>query len=1289
MRKLGRSLMSFLWGVVGWTFLVAAAHAQPANDNFADAATLSGDVVSATGSNVGATREAGEPQHAGNATRASVWWRWTANRSGTVNVDTVGSSFDTVLAIYTGTAVNGLTEIGSNDDSAGVQSRVNFQAVQGTTYRIAVAGFDAAVGSIRLQLLAGEPPPRIASNPAPGSALTLPAGALGSVTQLRLDLITTGGSTGSSLQVTCNGASGVLVGPAGSAPNSASFSQTVNAGSQPADLQIAATVAATEQRISNGLSCQVQPSLGDGYALAYSVVVPAAQDADSPPLISALPAGGSRLLLRPALAGGSARGGVDLQSRAGSGDGSATVNCSATGNLLIGVSGSTPSSSAFAFSVGANQEPFDLELAAAVGATSSTAELNCRVTPSRGATYTLSFSVVIPAAIAAEAGEWEAQGPIEVTGGQVEGVSVPRANPVAGAIHVVVPHPSNADILYVGAVNGGVWKTRNATAPDPRWVRLTDSQSSLSIGALDLDRSVADGETLVAGIGRFSSYARFGGVRSGLIRTTNGGDSWTPLDGNMRGRNISGVVARGNVIVAAVDTADSFTCSNVGLFRSANRGAGFTKVLAAQGFPSGGVDALAGHPTNPNVMYASLEAAGSCASNAALNGIYRSADGGASWAKVSDAVMDALIDQGDSSNYLFKIQVAPDGAVVVAIARGTLLGVFHSGNDGASWTSLGVPQTIEGDEAVGIHPGRQGSLHLSVAISPADSKLVFVGGDRQPRGGNGTFPNSIGAANFSGRLFRADARAAGVWTSITHNGTASFGSSQSPAGSAPHADSRSMAFDAAGRLIEGDDGGVYARLSPANNSGDWISLNGDLQVTEQHSLAYDPLARVTQSGNQDNANMRQLLRGQPQWGVVLSGDGGAVAVDRFQFAAEGRSMTFSSTQNLGSFSRRTYDADNNLLRTEFPALRVTGNGASPQGQFLTPVIAHQLQSRRLAIGAANGVYESFDSGTTAVLVDPNLRALSRPTAGSLAYGAIDNPDVLYVAACTGACGDVRDGADGLFVRRALGDPMTLLRQDSAGVPTVGVTLDRRNSNHVFVLEDSAGESSIYRTTDGGMTWTGISGNLPAGAGEVRIIRFLPGPNGSMLAAGTDRSVYLASETEGYTVWRSAGSGLPGAPVYALDYDESQDLLIAGTLGRGSYKLSGPVVRTFPAPPVGSVNPPPGTDYSGAWSNPNESGWGLIIVRGGSGAYGVYIFHYGDDSKPDWYLAPGALNGNRFQANVSAFSGPWFGTVPYNPANVSARSAGTITIDFSGETTANVSFTIDGRTVNSSLRKLNF
>ena len=193
----------------------------------------------------------------------------------------------------------------------------------------------------------------------------------------------------------------------------------------------------------------------------------------------------------------------------------------------------------------------------------------------------------------------------------------------------------------------------------------------------------------------------------------------------------------------------------------------------------------------------------------------------------------------------------------------------------------------------------------------------------------------------------------------------------------------------------------------------------------------------------------------------------------------------------------------------------------------------------------------------------------------------------------------------------------------------------------------------------------------------------------MLAVGTDSDVYVASQTDGFAVWRTAGTGLPGVPVYALDYDESQDLLIAGTLGRGSFRLFGAVVRAFPAEPVGGGGPAPGTDFSGAWSNPNENGWGLVIVRGGSGAYAVYVYHYGDDSKPDWYLAAAPLSGSRYQANVNAFSGPWFGNVPFNPAQVSSRVAGTITIEFTAANEASVTFAIDGKTVSSSLRRLSF
>src|ERR1041384_209928 len=57
-------------------------------------------------------------------------------------------------------------------------------------------------------------------------------------------------------------------------------------------------------------------------------------------------------------------------------------------------------------------------------------------------------------------------------------------SPLAGAINAVVPHPTNPDILWIGAVNGGVWKTTTATHASPHWVPLTDHEASLSIGAL-------------------------------------------------------------------------------------------------------------------------------------------------------------------------------------------------------------------------------------------------------------------------------------------------------------------------------------------------------------------------------------------------------------------------------------------------------------------------------------------------------------------------------------------------------------------------------------------------------------------------------------------------------------------------------------------------------------------------------------------------------------------------------------------------------------------------------------
>ena len=123
------------------------------NDNFANAAVISGTSGAATGANVGASRQSGEP-NPGSA-GYSVWWKWTAPASGAFEFDTHGSSFDTVLAVYTGSAVSALTEVAKNDNSGGdVTSAVAFNAVSGTTYYFMVDGKTSS-GAIKLNWKTG------------------------------------------------------------------------------------------------------------------------------------------------------------------------------------------------------------------------------------------------------------------------------------------------------------------------------------------------------------------------------------------------------------------------------------------------------------------------------------------------------------------------------------------------------------------------------------------------------------------------------------------------------------------------------------------------------------------------------------------------------------------------------------------------------------------------------------------------------------------------------------------------------------------------------------------------------------------------------------------------------------------------------------------------------------------------------------------------------------------------------------------------------------------------------
>jgi hypothetical protein len=718
---------------------------------------------------------------------------------------------------------------------------------------------------------------------------------------------------------------------------------------------------------------------------------------------------------------------------------------------------------------------------------------------------------------------WRPQGPRPTTGGQVEGI-VDRE--VVGAVKAVAVHPTNPDIVYAGAVNGGVWRTGNARAARPTWTQLTDGQLSLSMGAMAFDPTDGTHRTLVAGTGRFSSMNRSGGALIGLLRTTDEGLTWTTLGGGglFRAFHICDVAPRGHTIVAAAN--------NAGIFRTTDAGASWTQVSGApgSGLPAGVSFALAGDPDRPARLFAHVGTAG----------IFRSSNTGKTWTKVSTAAMDALLNQAVN----VKIAVGANRNVYVAIAQfGVLAGLFRSGNSGGGWAALDLPTTTEvGGVQIGIHPGRQAGIHLSLAADRVNDHVVYIGGDRQPWSREAVptappWPNSIGAQDFSGRIFRVDAtRPPGAQSSpLTHVNTAS--------NTAPHADSRTMAIDAQGDLIEGDDGGVYRRTAPLTNTADWRSMNGDLQTTELHSAAWDGNTGTAIGGAQDTGSPQQSAPAGVRWASVSTADGAVAVVD--DTSAPGLSVRYSSWQQLGGFRREVYDAAGTLQsRTSVP-LAVLGGAAAVAPQFYTPLELNRVTATRLIVGAANGVYESDDQGDTVTAIGPGIQVNSLTGTGPaapIAYGAHGNADLLYIGS----------GRSVLVRTAAHPAPLAVSATYPGADLVMGIAVPPADPQTAFVID----VAHVFMTVNAGATWTDITGNLlTLGGVVVRSVAYCQDLNGGSVVVGTNNGVFAAAGP-GF-VWSGLGSGLPTVPVLRVRYGSAGRVLLLATLGRGAWTLDIP------------------------------------------------------------------------------------------------------------------------------------
>jgi hypothetical protein len=247
--------------------------------------------------------------------------------------------------------------------------------------------------------------------------------------------------------------------------------------------------------------------------------------------------------------------------------------------------------------------------------------------------------------------DWISEGPSPITGGATAGLP---GNPVSGAIDSVAPDPANANIIYVGTVGGGIWKTENAMAGfdgvdndgngviddlgEIKWQPLTDQFPSSSIPYLVFDPNDSSHQTLFAATGSVSSSILSNdNIRAGIYKTVNGGATWSVIsDPNLKGKTVFvitpttavGDSSTEHVVLAGTEAkrvgSNPATLSG-GLVRSTDGGLTFTKISGnasdgidnnhngsvdedaeATGIPGGSVTSIVADPGDPLAFYAAV-----------------------------------------------------------------------------------------------------------------------------------------------------------------------------------------------------------------------------------------------------------------------------------------------------------------------------------------------------------------------------------------------------------------------------------------------------------------------------------------------------------------------------------------------------------------------------------------------------------------------------------------------------------------------------------------------------------
>jgi len=565
-----------------------------------------------------------------------------------------------------------------------------------------------------------------------------------------------------------------------------------------------------------------------------------------------------------------------------------------------------------------------------------------------------------------------------------------------GRINCVSFDLSDANTIYLGAPSGGFWKSTDGGAS---WLTTTDELASIGVSDIAINPDNSAVIYIATGDGDASDTYSIG-----VVKSTNGGLNWSTT-GLSETTNNNLIIRR--LIINPDNSNILMAATNSGIYRTTNAGVSWSNVQ------SGHFKDLEINPANSNIVYAARYG-----SNSAR--FYKSIDAGVSFTE---------INVGVDLTETFRLELAVSGSmfsdVVYALYSEREQDGFHtlwkSSNAGENWSKVydvATGMNLLGWESDGSDIGGQGFYDLSLAVSPTDESVIYVGGIN-------------------------------IWKSVD-SGTnwTLVGDWEGIASSYVHADHHYLTFSPSGVLFNGNDGGLYK----SNNEGaTWTDISAGLHILQIDRIGVSQkTSAITIVGNQDNGTMKYDASTNT-WEQIYGGDGAECIVDY-------------TDDNIIYVSYIKGDIQRSLNGgSTFSSIKPVGTN---DGVWHTPFVMSPENSETLYIGFED-VWKSTDRGTNWQKISTNLspgKPLTQLTVAPL------NTNYLYATIGTKHWVTKNGGITWVEITSTSGLPDLYLNY---------FAIADNNPEHVWVVFSgfSDGEK-VYFSDNAGETWLNISEGLP-------------------------------------------------------------------------------------------------------------------------------------------------------------------------------------------------------------------